>query len=1174
LRLNRGIAHDHVMEGKTMKPATLTILAAIAALILTGCTEETVHELAPVAPAVSGISPASGPAAGGTDVTVYGTLFGSGATVTFGGVAATSVTWVNEGQITCVTPAGAAGAVDVMVSGSTLLGGFTYEASDWTAPDWTRRAPITVTGSTDGDLTDFQIRLDIPYDDDMALDFSDLRFTHFDGTTETPVAFWRQTHTASVNALVWVRVPAIPASPATTTIYVYYGNPAAESDSDFDATFTKNFGETGLRALWHLDEGSGLTSADSSGNGADLGLEHLIMPYGWLDHDGGQWADRSDACFSTGSGLSFDGEESSANAGNPAALVLGRAMSIEAWVEGYETVCGREQVVAAKWRLDGSGFTTTSRWQAMDPGVSAWQYRPNMPGNKLITNAVAVNGKLYLIGGYDNSNYTNTVWEYDPDQDTWATKTNMPTARYGPYCGAVNGKIYVIGGYTGTYSDVVEEYDPSTDTWATGFTAMPTPRYMLSGGVINGKIYVCGGYKSGGSSYSNDTEEYDPATDTWVGKAAMPGERAEVAGAVLGGKLHILGGIRTTYESSNYEYDPVGNAWATRASLPAGRGRPCAETANGFIYLMGGYNGGARAETYRYDATLNTWNAEPPMARTREYPIAGAIDGRLFVFGGGWDAGDSNTCEELVFGFDGQGFDPDGYSGGVFDGRYIYFVPLNDGTTGPSSLVLRHDTASGSFKSMKSWAVFDPGANGVGTEGYNGGAFDGRYVYFAPGSNAAGAHGEVLRFDTHAAFDATASWTTFDAGAHGVGADPDGYSAAVFDGHYLYFVPSDNGTEAHGEVLRYDTQADFQTAASWTAFDPGAHGVGTDPDGYLMGLFDGRFIYFGPNNNGTERHGEFLRYDTKASFVETMSWTAFDPGAAGLGTDIDSYHGLAFDGRYLYATPWYNNVTYHTQFLRYDTRTAFDSLGSWTVFDPEAAGVGTGAGFHGAAFDGRYVYALPNTHGEVYRYDTRKPYTSTTAWSVFNVPGSGIGVNPTDFSGAVFDGRYIYCVPWTHASPHGEVVRYDTTGDDVSYKLAFSQAGQAGGKSGAPFGFTAMIETLDGHFTVSSNTLFASGTWHHVVMTYDADATSDQLSLYVDGALAANATATGAPRNSDAPFTLGTFFEGRAHLHGALDEVRVYGRALAANEAKAHYERRKYTANEPVAGAPGTEETR
>ena len=81
---------------------------------------------------VTAVSPTSGSTFGGTTVTITGQGFAPGATVQFGGVAATNVVVLNAATITAVTAARAAGAVEVRVtsagSAGTLAGAFTYVA--------------------------------------------------------------------------------------------------------------------------------------------------------------------------------------------------------------------------------------------------------------------------------------------------------------------------------------------------------------------------------------------------------------------------------------------------------------------------------------------------------------------------------------------------------------------------------------------------------------------------------------------------------------------------------------------------------------------------------------------------------------------------------------------------------------------------------------------------------------------------------------------------------------------------------------------------------------------------------------------------------------------------------------------------------------------------------------
>lgn len=88
----------------------------------------------PPAPQVFSITPAHGPAAGGTSVRIGGANFAPGATVTIGGVAATEVAVESSASITARTSPHAPGTGDVVVSVGTrsavFSGGFTYEAGD------------------------------------------------------------------------------------------------------------------------------------------------------------------------------------------------------------------------------------------------------------------------------------------------------------------------------------------------------------------------------------------------------------------------------------------------------------------------------------------------------------------------------------------------------------------------------------------------------------------------------------------------------------------------------------------------------------------------------------------------------------------------------------------------------------------------------------------------------------------------------------------------------------------------------------------------------------------------------------------------------------------------------------------------------------------------------------
>lgn len=85
-------------------------------------------------PTLTAVLPATGLSAGATTITLTGTEFGAGTTVTVGGVAATGVVATSSTSLTAVTPAGTAGAANVVVTkadgqSATLAGGYTYTQS-------------------------------------------------------------------------------------------------------------------------------------------------------------------------------------------------------------------------------------------------------------------------------------------------------------------------------------------------------------------------------------------------------------------------------------------------------------------------------------------------------------------------------------------------------------------------------------------------------------------------------------------------------------------------------------------------------------------------------------------------------------------------------------------------------------------------------------------------------------------------------------------------------------------------------------------------------------------------------------------------------------------------------------------------------------------------------------
>jgi hypothetical protein len=170
-------------------------------------------------------------------------------------------------------------------------------------------------------------------------------------------------------------------------------------------------------------------------------------------------------------------------------------------------------------------------------------------------------------------------------------------------------------------------------------------------------------------------------------------------------------------------------------------------------------------------------------------------------------------------------------------------------------------------------------------------------------------------------------------------------------------------------------------------------------------------------------------------------WAFFD--TATIAARVAQFAGGTFDGRYVYLAPSTNGVV-----ARVDTSApgGFTLSGSWSTFDtatlPNDAG-GPRA-YSGAAFDGRYVYFVPHASvatygGVVARFDSTADFANAASWSTFDMSSLGAdgGASPKGFAGATSDGRYLYFVPDVDdGGPNGRVVRFDSTPVDSGAKDA------------------------------------------------------------------------------------------------------------------------------------------
>ena len=498
-----------------------------------------------------------------------------------------------------------------------------------------------------------------------------------------------------------------------------------------------------------------------------------------------------------------------------------------------------------------------------------------------------------------------------------------------------------------------------------------------------------------------------------------------------------------------------------------------------------------------------------------------------------------------------DGLETRGYFGAVFDGRYIYLSPirLTNDFAGAHGNILRYDTHQ-DFKNPESYDAYDASnTGGMYTKGYCGLAFDGRYVYFIPRHNGKEYHSRFLRYDTHMDFKDSASWDAYD-----VGVDSS-HQGAAFDGRYLYFPAAhhmegddlEGGTHTHdGRAIRFDTRSDFKDPASWRVFD-------TDTISDLESVcfdganYDGRYVYFTPIYTKI-----VVRYDTRGDFNNKDSWEAFDAGPLGM----DVLVGMTFDGRYMYPVHYYKNNV-----IRYDTHADFTDRRSWFNYQHgEVNGLGTD-GFAGGFFDGKYVYYVPferalkegdkrsKMHANYMRYNTLSRFDDPKSWEAFDA-GKTSGMEIMGYNSGSFDGRYFYTIPFRDLKGgNGIILRYDTVGENGSFILNFCNNGSNGGLSATVSGPSFIVNTENGPLSILGKGTLLPG-WHHVAGVYDGKT----IKLFIDGMLEGEQTGSGAIQMNEVPVAIGRLYESSARFKGIVDEVRISNVARNDGWIKTEYQ--------------------
>jgi uncharacterized protein (TIGR03437 family) len=219
--------------------------------------------------------------------------------------------------------------------------------------------------------------------------------------------------------------------------------------------------------------------------------------------------------------------------------------------------------------------------------------------------------------------------------------------------------------------------------------------------------------------------------------------------------------------------------------------------------------------------TANGTNLQATITSAIAYGVLVSYDASTsgFTDASNWSFFDMSTLDASAIGF----------NSAVVVGNNVYMVPIGNHNGGLPTFVLYDATKAVTDPTAYQFVDAPARNGGLGpTYGWCEGVFDGRYIYYVPNMDPdAGSttvfSGNVIRYDTTTPFSLSGGgWSNFDMTT--VNPAAAAFQSGIYDGHrFIYYLPFRNKL-----MVRYDTQygtpgtpnpAAFTTPAAYTVLD-------------------------------------------------------------------------------------------------------------------------------------------------------------------------------------------------------------------------------------------------------------------------------------------------------------------------------------------------------------------
>ena len=245
---------------------------------------------------------------------------------------------------------------------------------------------------------------------------------------------------------------------------------------------------------------------------------------------------------------------------------------------------GRRIWVLGGYAPDGATLATA---EVYDTATDTWSQGPDLPAAVNHAMAATLDGVLYVAGGNDGRGPSDQVARLDGGR--WRRLAPLPQGRQAGGLVALDGRLYLVGGVVdGGLASDTQVYDPAADRWSPA-PGLPTPREHLGAAATGGRVYVVGGRRGGIGNNLAAAEAFDPAAGRWTAVAPMPTARGGLAAtATAGGKVVAVGGEAAATFPEAEALDTGSGRWRSLPPLPTPRHGLGVVAVGEVVYVLAG----------------------------------------------------------------------------------------------------------------------------------------------------------------------------------------------------------------------------------------------------------------------------------------------------------------------------------------------------------------------------------------------------------------------------------------------------------------------------------------------------------------------------------------------------------------------------------------------------------